>query len=329
MNILVTGGAGYIGSHTVKALVEKEVNTIVLDSLEQGHKEALAGGRLIIGNLADRELLDSVFAETEFNAVIHFAAYSLVGESMINPAKYYQNNVTNGLNLLDTMVKHNVKKLVYSSTAAVYGEPEIIPINESANKTPTNVYGQSKLIFENILADYDRAFGLKSIALRYFNAAGADLSGEIGEDHAPETHLIPLVMQTALGQRDSIKIFGTDYHTKDGTCVRDYIHVKDLANAHILALEALLKGADSNAYNLGTGTGYTVLEVINKVKEVSGIDFKVEHTARRAGDPAILVASPDKIKQELGFMLKYSDLDTIIKSAWKWHRSHPNGFTNK
>ena len=329
MNLLVTGGAGYIGSHAVRALNRKGMNVIVFDSLEKGHEEASGGVPLIQGNLADKELVNKGFGQYQFDAVMHFAAYSLVGESMTAPGKYFRNNVAAGLNLIDTMIKHDVNKLVFSSTAAVFGEPEEIPIIEDTPKNPTNVYGKSKLMFEQILDTYDKAHGLKSISLRYFNAAGADFSGELGEDHSPETHLIPLIMQTALGQRPDIKVFGTDYNTPDGSCVRDYIHVNDLANAHILALEALLEGKRSDVYNLGTGTGYSVLEVIGKAIEVSGVDFPVECIDRRQGDPAVLVASPEKIKSELGFKLEYSDLETIIKSAWKWHSKCPIGFAGK
>lgn len=319
-NILVTGGAGYIGSHIGKKLAEAGYNVIVLDNLSKGHREAVLKGKLIVGDLADMDLLDRIMKEEEIEGVIHLAADSLVGESMEKPGKYYRNNVANGLNLLEVMVNNGVKYIVFSSTAAVYGEPEEIPITEEHPTNPENTYGESKLFFEKMLKRYDEIHGLKYVSLRYFNAAGADLSGQIGEAHDPETHLIPIVLQKALGIRDKLYIFGDDYPTKDGTCIRDYIHVEDLADAHILAVEALVKGMESRVYNLGNGEGYSVKEVIEVAEEVVGKEIDAEIAERRPGDPAVLVASSDKIKRELGWKPLYPDLRTIIESAWRWHK---------
>lgn len=319
-NILVTGGAGYIGSHIGKKLAEAGYNVIVLDNLSKGHREAVLRGKLIVGDLADMDLLDRIMKEEEIEGVIHLAADSLVGESMEKPGKYYRNNVANGLNLLEAMVNNGVKYIVFSSTAAVYGEPEEIPITEEHPTNPENTYGESKLFFEKMLKRYDEIHGLKYVSLRYFNAAGADLSGQIGEAHDPETHLIPIVLQKALGIRDKLYIFGDDYPTKDGTCIRDYIHVEDLADAHILAVEALVKGMESRVYNLGNGEGYSVKEVIEVAEEVVGKEIDAEIAERRPGDPAVLVASSDKIKRELGWKPLYPDLRTIIESAWRWHK---------
>ncbi|PRX28584.1 UDP-glucose 4-epimerase [Orenia metallireducens] len=326
MNILVTGGAGYIGSHVVKELLETDHQVVVYDNLQKGHKEAVLGGVFVEGDLADRELLDRTFSKYDIEAVIHLAADSLVGESMENPAKYYRNNLVNGLNLLDAMVKHNVKKIVFSSTAAVYGDVEEVPITEDLPKDPTSVYGKSKLFFEEIMKDYDQAYGLKFVSLRYFNASGADESGKIGEDHNPESHLIPIVLQKALGLRDKLAIFGTDYPTRDGSCVRDYIHVTDLAQAHILGIEALEAGKESEIYNLGNGDGYSVKEVINVASEVVGKEIEAVEGDRRAGDPATLIASSDRIREDLAWNPQYGDLKTIIETAWKWHMNHPAGF---
>lgn len=329
MAILVTGGAGYIGSHTVKMLHENGYEVVVFDSLEKGHRQAVKDTVLVAGNLLDEKNLEELFNKYNISSVIHFAAHSLVGESMIDPQKYYINNVTGTLNLLKAMMQNKVDKLVFSSTAAVYGEPNISPITEETEKKPTNIYGKTKLIIENILEDYNKAYGLNYISLRYFNACGADESGEIGEDHSPETHLIPLVLQTALGNREKISIFGDDYNTPDGTCIRDYIHVNDLAQAHILALKALEKGAKSNIYNLGNGNGFSVKEVIEVAEKVTGININKEIADRRPGDPAVLVASSDKIRKELGWQPKYTNLEKIIETAWKWHKNHPKGFKTK
>jgi len=321
MNILVTGGAGYIGSHVLKALLKAGHNAVTLDNLQKGHREAVVGGKFVEGDLADKELLDTVLKENNIEGVIHLAADSLVGESMETPGKYYRNNVANGLNLLEAMVKNEVKYLVFSSTAAVYGEPEEIPIEENHPTQPTNTYGESKLFFEKILKRYDDIYDLNFISLRYFNAAGADPEGEIGEAHDPETHLIPIVLETALGIRDKIYIFGDDYPTRDGSCIRDYIHVNDLADAHVLAIEALNRGKESSVFNLGNGEGYSVKEVIATVKKVTERDFEVEVADRRAGDPAVLIASSDKIQEELNWKPQYPELEKIISTAWNWHKS--------
>jgi UDP-glucose 4-epimerase len=326
MKVLVVGGAGYIGSHAVRALNKQGYQVTVLDNLSKGHAEAVPEEILVVGDTADAKLLDRIIQEKQIQAVMHFGAFSLVGESMLDPGKYFHNNVASGIVLLDAMVRNNVKYLVFSSTAAVYGEPENIPIREDAKLWPTNPYGESKLAFEKILGWYDKAHGLKSICLRYFNAAGADEAGDIGEDHSPETHLIPLVIQTALGIRESIKVFGDDYPTPDGTCIRDYIHINDLADAHILALEALAKGAPSNAYNLGNGNGYSVLEVIKAVEQVTGKRVNVIMDERRPGDPAVLVASPQKASMELGWEPKFTSLESIVKTAWAWHQDHSHGY---
>ncbi len=321
MNILVTGGAGYIGSHVLKALLKEGHKVVTLDNLQKGYKEAVIGGKFIKGDLADEKLLNKIMKEDEIDGVIHLAADSLVGESMEKPGKYYINNFANGITLLQAMINNDVKNIVFSSTAAVYGEPDEIPIKENNKTEPTSTYGESKLFFEKALKRYDDTYGLKYASLRYFNAAGADLDGEIGEAHDPETHLIPIVLQTALGIRDKIYIFGDDYPTKDGSCIRDYIHVNDLAAAHVLAVEALAEGKKSSIYNLGNGEGYSVKEVIDTVKEVTGRNFEVEISGRRAGDPAVLIASSDKIKKELNWQPEYPELKKIISSAWKWHKS--------
>ncbi len=326
MNILVTGGAGYIGSHVVKELLETEHNVITYDSLQKGHKEAVLGGEFVKGNLADKERLDQTFKDYNIDAVIHLAADSLVGESMEKPAKYYRNNLVNGLNLLDVMIKNDVKNIVFSSTAATYGDVKEMPITEDLPKEPTNVYGRSKLFFEKVMKDYDDAYGLRYVSLRYFNASGADESGKIGEDHDPESHLIPIVLEKALGVREDLAIFGTDYPTRDGTCVRDYIHVNDLAQAHILAVEALEDGKESSIYNLGNGDGYSVKEVIETASEVVGSKIEAAEGDRRPGDPATLIASSDKIRDELGWNPQYGDLKKIIQTAWNWHKNHPDGF---
>lgn len=326
MAILVTGGAGYIGSHTVAELLSKGKDVVVIDNLQSGHREALLGGKLYEGDLRDKELLAKLFAENDIEAVIHFAANSLVGESMKNPVKYYDNNVYGTLCLLEAMDKADVRKIVFSSTAATYGEPEKVPIDESDATNPTNVYGETKLTMERMMSWFDKVLGIKYVALRYFNAAGAHESGKIGEDHRPESHLIPLILQTALGQRESISVFGDDYETPDGTCIRDYIHVSDLADAHMRAVDYLINGGDSNVFNLGNGQGFSVTEVIAKVREVTGRDFTVVTSPRRAGDPAILIASSDKARTVLGWNPSRDKLDDIIRSAWEWHLHHPNGY---
>ncbi|WMT40025.1 UDP-glucose 4-epimerase GalE [Paenibacillus sp. D2_2] len=328
MAILVTGGAGYIGSHTVAELLAQGKEVVVIDNLQSGHRDALLGGKLYEGDLRDKELLKRLFAENEIEAVIHFAANSLVGESMKDPVKYFDNNVYGTLCLLEAMDKANVRKIVFSSTAATYGEPDKVPIEESDPTHPTNVYGETKLTMERMMAWFDQVLGIKYVALRYFNAAGAHASGKIGEDHDPETHLVPLILQAALGQRDSIKIFGDDYNTPDGTCIRDYIHVSDLADAHLRAVEYLLGGGDSDVFNLGNGQGFSVKEMIEAVREVTGRDFPVEITPRRAGDPAVLIASSDKARSVLGWKPSRDKLQDIIGSAWTWHSNHQEGYND-
>lgn len=330
MRVLVTGGAGYVGSHTVLELVDAGHEPAVFDDLSKGHRGAVPEGvPLFEGSLADPTRVNEVFASFKPQAVMHFAGSTQVGESVTHPGLYFRNNLVCGLNLLDAMVKHGVDSIVFSSTAAVYGEPTQVPIPESHPKAPTNPYGESKLFFESILRRYETAHGVRSVALRYFNAAGAHPSGRIGEDHTPETHLIPIILQVALGQREQVTIFGTDYDTADGTCVRDYVHVCDLASAHILAVEALASGAPSNAYNLGNGKGFSVQQVIDAVESVVGHRIKRSVGERRAGDPAVLVASSDKARTQLGWEPRYPELTTIIETAWRWHHEHPNGYNDQ
>lgn len=327
MKILVCGGAGYIGSHVVRVLVERGYQVVVLDNFSTGHLGAVPKEAVIEeGDIRDRVFLGQVFQAHPIDCVMHFCANSLVGESMVEPLKYYHNNVYGTLCLLETMVEQEVKRFVFSSTAAVYGEPEQSPITENSSKKPTNTYGETKLAVEKMLPWLDHAHGLKSMTFRYFNAAGAHPSGEIGEDHNPETHLLPLILKTALGQRDKISIFGEDYPTPDGSCIRDYIHVMDIAAAHILGMEKLLAGGESNIYNLGDGKGFSVKEVIARTRAITGEAFAVEIADRRAGDPVELIASSEKAHQELGWKPAHSDLDTIIKTAWKWHQNHPQGY---
>lgn len=329
MSILVVGGAGYIGSHMVMQLVRNGKDVVVVDNLSQGHvKSVHSDAKLYIGDIHDLEFLNKVFEENEIEAVIDFAAFSLVGESMSEPLKYFSNNVGGTISLLQCMINHDVKKIVFSSTAATFGEPEVVPITEDAVQNPTNPYGESKLCVEKILKWCDVAYGLKYGVLRYFNVAGADETGLIGEDHKLETHLIPLVLKTALGQRESISVFGDDYPTEDGTCIRDYIHVTDLANAHLLALEQISKTNKSCSYNLGNGEGFSVKQIIDVCKEVTGIDFAVEIKDRRAGDPAVLIASQQKAVEELGFNPQFDNLYKIIETAWNWHKNNPNGYND-
>ena len=327
MNVLVCGGAGYIGSHTVYELIERGHSVVVVDSLIKGHKAAIHNeAKFYLGDICDEEFMDRVFRENQIDAVIDFAAFSLVGESVNEPFKYYENNVYGTLKLLEAMERADVKKIVFSSTAATYGEPENDIIVESDKTNPTNPYGETKLTVEKMLKWADNAYGIKFVALRYFNAAGAHISGKIGEDHNPETHLIPIILQTALGQREKMFIFGDDYDTPDGTCVRDYIHVTDLADAHIKALEKLFRTNESGIYNLGNGKGFSVKEVIEKAKKITGKDFKVEIEARRSGDPSTLIASSEKAIKELGWQPKFNTLDKIIETAWNWHKDHKNGY---
>jgi UDP-glucose-4-epimerase GalE len=326
--ILVTGGAGYIGSHTVAALRERDLEVLVLDDLSEGHEQALLGAPLVHGSLLDPELLERVFAERRIDAVCHFAARCYVGQSVRDPGSYYRTNVVGTLNLLEAMVKHGTRRIVLSSTCATYGVPDRVPITEDAPQSPVNAYGETKLACEKMLRDFHRAHGVSAIALRYFNAAGADPAGRLGEDHDPETHLVPLVIGAALGRSGPVTVFGTDYPTADGTCIRDYIHVVDLAEAHVLGLMALEQGTQGfAAYNLGTEHGTSVLEVIEAVTRVCG--RRVPHTMgdRRPGDPPRLVASSAKIRRELGWKPSLGDIETIVATAVRWHEAHPRGYT--
>lgn len=318
--ILVVGGAGYIGSHMVKDLLKARYDVITLDDLSKGHRELVFGGKFIEGNLSDPELLDQIFSGHHIDAVMHFAAYSLVGESMEKPLEYYLNNVAGTLVLLKAMIRHGVRRFIFSSSAAVYGEPKEIPMKEDHPCEPTNTYGDTKVAVEKILRACDAAHGLKFMSLRYFNAAGADESGTIGERHKPETHLIPLILKAAKGEIENIKIFGTDYHTSDGTCIRDYIHVSDLTQAHLLALEALLNKKESSVYNLGNSKGYSVREVIDLSRKITGRPIPAIETERRPGDPAVLIADSNKIRGDLGWKPRYEELETMIKTAWVWHQ---------
>ena len=327
MAILVLGGAGYIGSHTVYELIEAGRDVVVADNLLTGFKEAVhPNARFYQVDIRNRREVDELFEKEKIDGVIHFAACSQVGESMSNPLKYYDNNLSGTTVLLQSMVAHGVDKIVFSSTAAAYGEPERVPICENDKTEPTNCYGETKLAMEKMMNWTGRAHNLRYVALRYFNASGAHLSGAIGEAHDPETHLIPLILQVPNGKRPKISIFGDDYPTKDGTCVRDYIHVSDLAQAHILALDYLMRGEPSEVFNLGNGVGFTVKEVIDVARKVTGHTIPAEVCPRRAGDPAQLVASSEKAKTVLGWKPQYADLETIVASAWSWHKNHPNGY---
>lgn len=327
--ILVVGGAGYIGSYMCKYLFQNGYEILVFDNLISGHREAVKYGHLIKGDLADEKSLDNVFENYNIEVVMHFAAFAYVGESVKNPGKYYRNNVINTITLLDTMLKHNVKNFIFSSTCATFGEQNHTAISETHIQSPINPYGRSKLMVEKILQDYNNAYQLNYSILRYFNAAGADPDGELGEDHEPETHLIPLLMQTALGKIDVINVFGDDFKTRDGTCVRDYIHIADLAQAHFLSLEKMLSEQANQIYNLGNGTGHTVKEVIEVARKVTGRKIPANITARRAGDPAVLIGSSEKALKELGWKPKFNELTTIIDTAWKWHYNHPEGYDKK
>ena len=321
--ILVTGGAGYIGSHAALALKNAGYEVIILDNLSYGHQEIVDNVlqvKLVVGDTNDRALLDRLFSTHEIDAVMHFAAYIAVGESVSEPGKYYSNNVASTLNLLEAMVAHQIDKIVFSSTCAVYGMPKEVPMSENHPHDPLSPYAASKDMVERILKDFDTAFNLKSVAFRYFNACGADPGGLLGEDHTPETHLIPLALLTALKKRQSLYIFGTDYDTPDGTCVRDYIHVNDLADAHVLGLEYLLAGGASEVFNLGNGNGFSVREVIETARRVTGLEIPALESDRRPGDAPILVGSSNKVRQVLGWNPKYADLQTIISHAWQWHQ---------
>ena len=325
MRILVTGGAGYIGSHAVRLFLSRGHDVWVYDNLSMGHRAAVPAERLIVGDLAETPRLDQALVAHRIEAVVHFAAFAYVGESVTQPAKYYQNNLVNTLNLLDAMRRLRIDRFVFSSTCATYGVPDKVPITEDEKQKPINPYGNTKLAVELALADYAAAYNWGFAALRYFNAAGASPAGDIGEDHEPETHLIPLVLQAIMGQRPAITVFGSNYPTPDGTCIRDYIHVDDLAEAHLLALEHLTPGKHLR-YNLGTGRGYSVREVIHLAEEVTGQRVPVQEGPRRAGDPPALVASAEKIQHELGWRPRYTDLRSILETAWNWHRLHPKGY---
>lgn len=320
--ILVVGGAGYIGSHMVKHLRRNGLHAEVADDLSSGHREAVLGAPLHVGDIGDAAFVDALLGEVKPAAVMHFASFIQVGESVTDPAKYYRNNVTATQTLLDGMRAHGVDKFIFSSTAAIFGDPQYVPIDEAHPKTPINPYGRSKWFVEQLLEDYDRAYGLKAVCLRYFNAAGADPEGELGESHEPETHLIPLILQVASGRRPHITVFGEDYATADGTCIRDYIHVEDLAEAHLLALRQLLAGAGSARYNLGNGSGYSVREVIETVRKISGQPVTVVMGERRAGDPPALVADARAAREALGWQPRYADLDTIVGHAWAVEKRH-------
>ncbi|MFT7532334.1 MAG: UDP-glucose 4-epimerase [Gammaproteobacteria bacterium] len=325
MKVLVVGGAGFIGSHMVKMLSQQGHQVTTLDNLSTGHRDSVCYGQFIEGDIVNSMFMENLFLENQFDGVMHFASFIEVGESVRDPAKYFHNNFSNTLKLLDAMVRHKVNLFIFSSTAAIFGEPETVTIDEKHPKQPINPYGRSKLMVEQALEDYDKAYGLKSVCLRYFNAAGADPDGELGERHNPETHLIPLILQAASGRRDAISVFGQDYDTPDGSCLRDYIHIVDLCTAHLLALENLVKGSGSKQYNLGNGDGFSVLEVIELTRNITGTDFPVIHADRRPGDPAVLVADSSLAKSDLGWKPEFSDLAAIIEHAWQWEINHFGG----
>ena len=318
LKVLITGGAGYIGSHVVKALGEKGYDLLIVDNLSNGHREAVLYGKLAIGDIGNKEFLQKVVSEFAPDVVMHFSAFIEVGISVKEPLSFYKNNVIGTLNLLEVLIENKIDKFIFSSTAAVYGIPEKIPIPEEHRINPINPYGKTKAVIEKALEDFSKAYNFNYVSLRYFNASGSDPSGKIGESHNPETHLIPLVLQTAKGEREAIRIYGTDYPTKDGTCIRDYIHVNDLADAHILAMEYLIEGGKSDVFNCGYGYGYSVREVIETAKKITGKNFKVIEHKRREGDPPILVADSKKLKEKLNWKPKFDDLETIIKTAWNW-----------
>ena len=328
MKVLLTGGAGYVGSHAAKILQQADHDIWIYDNLSEGHEAAVTEGRLIVGDLMDRELLETTFCDHGIDAVMHFAASCYVGVSVTDPAQYYHNNIVGTLSLLDAMRSQGVDRIVFSSTCATYGVPEVVPITEAEKQAPINPYGFTKLAIEHALADYARAYGLGYAALRYFNASGAAEDGTIGEDHDPETHLIPLVLQVALGQRENIKIFGDDYPTPDGTCIRDYIHVDDLATAHAAALERIELGKGLRL-NLGTGRGASVLEVVEACRKVTGHAIPAQVVARREGDPPELVADASLAREVLDWQAKYTDIESVVASAWGWHQTHPNGYGDR
>lgn len=319
-NILVTGGAGYIGSHCCKGLSQKGYHPVTLDNLVYGHRKNVKWGDFFQGHIGDHKVMDKIFSKYDIEAVIHFAAYAYVGESVTNPRKYYNNNLCGTFGLLDCMLDCGIKKIIFSSTCATYGLPQRIPIDETHPQKPISPYGKSKFMIEEILKDYDKAYGMRFISLRYFNAAGADPDGELGEEHKPETHLIPLVLEVAGGHSKNLRVFGSDYETEDGSCIRDYIHVTDLARAHVLALEKLLDGGSSDFINLGSGKGYSVLQVIEKSELITGRDINYTVTERRSGDPPVLIASNDKAQQVLGWKPYFNEIKDIIRTAWNWHK---------
>ncbi len=330
MSILVLGGAGYIGSHAVYQLMDEGYDTVVIDNLQTGHKGAIhPEAKFYQGDIRDKDFLRDVFTQEKVDAILHFAAYSLVGESMEKPLEYFNNNVYGTQVLLEVMNEFNVKHIVFSSTAATYGEQDKVPITEEMQTNPTNAYGETKLTMEKLMKWCDTAYGMKYVSLRYFNVAGARSTGEIGEDHHPETHLIPVVLQVALGQRESISIFGEDYPTEDGTCIRDYIHVEDLINAHILALKYLQNGGESNIFNLGSSNGFSVKEIVEAARAVTGHELPAKIAPKRAGDPSTLIASSEKAGHILGWKPKRTSIQTIIEDAWNWHQAHPNGYGDK
>lgn len=328
MSILVVGGAGYIGSHTALLLKERGYEPVIFDSLELGHRLAteVVGVPFVHGDYGDLSAVHKAIRQFNVDAVMHFGAYASVGDSVKDPARYYESNIGRGLMLLRAVLDNNIKHVIFSSSAATYGEPQILPIPEDHPQKTTNPYGETKLMFERILRDYDSAYGLKSVSLRYFNAAGADAEGRLGEDHSPEQHILPLLIDTALGRRQEVKIFGTDWDTRDGTCLRDFVHVTDLGDAHILALEYLRNGGATNAYNLGNSYGTTVQEAVDATEKVTGVEINAVAAPRRPGDPGRLVAACDKIKAELGWDPKYPDIETIIRHAYEWRKAHPNGY---
>ena len=330
MTVLVLGGAGYIGSHAVDRLVEKGYDVAVVDNLVTGHRAAVnAKSRFYEGDVRDQAFLDGVFDKEDIEGVIHFAAFSVVPESMKKPLKYFDNNTAGMVSLLEVMNKHNVKKIVFSSTAATYGEPKQIPIKETDPQVPTNPYGESKLMMEKIMRWSDEAYGIKFVALRYFNVAGAKEDGSIGEDHHPETHLVPIILEVAAGERDQLAIFGDDYPTKDGTNVRDYVHVVDLADAHILALEYLKAGHDSDAFNLGSSTGFSNKEMLETARKVTGKEIPAKMAPRRAGDPSTLIAASDKARKTLNWQPRFDNVEDIIRTAWNWKQTHPAGYNDR
>jgi UDP-glucose 4-epimerase len=328
VSILVIGGAGYIGSHTAHILKDRGHEVVVFDSLELGHSEAIQGLPFVNADYADYAALDKAIKDYGVDSVMHFGAYASVGDSVRDPAKYYENNIGKGLVILRAMISNDVKHMIFSSSAATYGEPQILPIPEDHPQKTTNPYGETKLMYERILNDYDHAFGLKSVSLRYFNAAGADPAGRLGEDHTPEQHILPLIIDTALGRRDSVSIFGTDWETRDGSCLRDFVHIVDLADAHIRALDYLRTGGKTTAYNLGNSYGTTVKEAISAAETVIGVKVNAIAGPRRPGDPARLVAACDKIKAELGWSPQYPDIETIILHAYNWRKAHPRGYAS-